>query len=109
MMDFFFVQELHSSIKNENIWINDFNGRVFFSHWGCNSCSLLIAYRGRISFVLNKQKTDESGKIFILDVMLDTDQYILINLYSANTKTEQLKILREVQSLLKIFGINQNK
>ena len=107
-MDFFFMQELHSSIKNENIWIDDFNGWVFFSHGGCNSCSLLIAYLGRI-FVINKQKTDESGKIFILDVMLDTDQYILINLYNANTKTEQLKILREVQSLLKIFGINQNK
>ena len=107
-MDFFFVQELHSSIKNENIWIDDFNGRVFFSHGGCNSCSLLIAYLGRI-FVLNKQKTDESGKIFILDVTLDTDQYILINLYNANTKTEQLKILRELQSLLKVFGINQNK
>ena len=35
--------------------------------------------------------------------MLDTDQYILINLYKANTETEQLKIFKELQSLLKFF------
>ena len=27
---FFFLQETHSTIKNENTWINDFNGPGFF-------------------------------------------------------------------------------
>ena len=38
--------------------------------------------------------------------MLDANQYILINLFNANTETEQVKILEELQSL---FGISQNK
>ena len=106
---FLFLLETHSAIKNENTWINDFNGPVFFSHGASNSCGVLIAYLGKTSFVLNKQKTDKAGRILILDVTLDADQYILINLYNANTETEQCKIFNELQSLLKFFDINQNK
>ena len=40
------------------------------------------------SSILSKQKIDKAGKILILDVTLDADQYILINLYNANTETE---------------------
>ena len=53
-MDFFFLQEIHSPIKNENIWVNDFNGPVLFSHGTSNSSGVLIAYLGKTSFVLNK-------------------------------------------------------
>ena len=42
-------------------------------------------------------------RILIFDATSDTDQYILINLYNANTETEQLKILEEHQYLLKFF------
>ena len=41
--------------------------------------------------------------------MLGRVPYILINLYNANTETEQCKIFNELQSLLKSFDINQNK
>ena len=85
---FLFLQETHSSIKNENTWDNDFNGPVFFSHGASNSCGVLLTYLSKTSFVLNEQKTDKAGRILILDVMLDGDHYILINLYNANTETE---------------------
>ena len=41
--------------------------------------------------------------------MLDVDHYSLINLYNANTESEQCKILNELQSLFNFFDINQNK
>ena len=106
---FLFLQETHSTTKNENTWVNDFNGLVFFSHGTSNSYSVLIAYLGKTSFVLNKLKTDKAGRILVLDVTLDGDHYILINLYNANTETEQCKTLNELQSLLNFFDINQNK
>ena len=87
----FSLQEKRSSIKNENTQENDFNGvSVLFSS---NSCNVLIAYVGKTSFVLNKQKTDKCVRILDLDVTLYTDQCILINLYNANTETGQAKIL----------------
>ena len=36
---------------------------------------------------------DKAARILILDTTLDTDQYILINLYNVNTETEQTIIL----------------
>ena len=107
-MDFFFYKK-HSIIKNENTWVNDFNGPVFFSRGTSNSCGVLIAYLGKTSFVVNKQKTDKAGRILILDVMLDGDNYILINLYNANNETAKCKIFNELQSLLNFFDIKQNK
>ena len=71
---FLFLQETHSAIKNENTWVNDLNGLVFLSHGANNSCNVLIAYLGKTSFVLNKQKTDKAGRIFILHVTLDADK-----------------------------------
>ena len=41
--------------------------------------------------------------------MLDGDHYILINLYNANTETEQYKIFNELQSLPNLCDINQSK
>ena len=108
-MEFFFLQETHSTKKNKNTWVNDFNGPVFFSYGTSNSYSVLIAYLGKTSFVLHKLKTDKAGRILVLDVMLDGDHYILINLYNANTETEQCKTFNELQSLLNFFDINQNK
>ena len=103
-MDFFFYKK-HIPVLNTRV--SDFNGWVFFSHGTSDSCGALIAYLGKTSFALNKQKKNKAGRILILHVTLDTDQYILINLYNVNIKTEQLKILKKLQSLLKFFDINQ--
>ena len=58
---FLFLQERHSTIENEDTWVNNFNGRVFFSHGVSKSFG-----------VLNKQKTDKTGGILVLDVILET-------------------------------------
>ena len=44
------------------------------------------------SFLIDRKKTDMSARILVLDVTLDEDQYILINLYNANTETELIKV-----------------
>ena len=97
---FLFLQKTHSTIKSEYTQVNDFNGLVSFSHGTSNSRGVLIAYLGKTSFVPNKQKTDRAGIILILDVMLYGYHYILINLYNANTETEQCQIFNELQNLL---------
>ena len=77
----------HDEVAKKDKVYFDFNGGVFFPHEASNSCGVLIAYLGKTSFFHNKQKTDKAGRILILDVMLDRVQYILINLYNANTET----------------------
>ena len=48
-----FLQETHSTFNGENIWKNDFNGLVFYSHGTSQSCSVLIAYFGNLNVSVN--------------------------------------------------------
>ena len=49
------LQETHSTFNDKNIWKNNFNGPVFYSHGISQSCTLLIAYFGNINFSINKK------------------------------------------------------
>ena len=91
------------------MWLNDFNCLRFFSHGVSNSCGVLIAYLGKNSYILNEQKTDNTGRILIFDITLHADQFVLSKLYNANTVTELVKSLEEFQSMFKNLDISQNK
>ena len=49
---------------------------------------LLISYIGTHNFVVNNKKTDHDGRILILDVTINNVNFVLINLYNANTETD---------------------
>ena len=104
-----FLQETHSNSKVEQKWKEDFHSKVFFSHGKTNSRGVLIAYIGTEKFTVKKQQTDHSGRILILDVSINDSEYILINLYNANTEKEQIEVLSNLFALLKTFDINPNK
>ena len=104
-----FLQETHSSSKVEQKWKEDFKGHVFFSHGKTNSCGVLTAYFGKETFNVKKQETDKEGCILILDVSVNDSDYILINLYNANTEKEQINVFSNMFALLKKFDINPKK
>ena len=49
---------------------------------------------------LEKISCDNNGRIIIIDLILDDEKYILINLYNANTETEQLYTINCLNNLL---------
>ena len=57
---------------------------------------------------MNNQKTDD-GRILILDVPINDVNFILINLYNANTKTEEVSVLNHLSSLLEKFDVTLEK
>ena len=85
-----FLQETHSKFNDKDIWKNDFNLPVFYSHGTCQSCGVLIAYFGNLNFLVNKQVGDKNGRILILDVNIDQIRYVLVNIHNANTAVEQV-------------------
>ena len=103
-MDFFFHK------KHTQLFRRKIHGSMIFMGWFSFlmehltlAVFQLLTLVKRPLFVLNKQKIDKAGRILILNVMLDADKYILINLYNANTETEQCKVFNELQKLVKIF------
>ena len=69
-------------------------------------------YSGKETFSVkktNKQETDKEGRILILDVSINDSEYILINLYNANTEKEQIDVLNNMLVLLEKFDTNKKK
>ena len=58
---------------------------------------------------LKKQQTDKEGLILILAVSINNSEYILINLYNANTENEQIDVLSSLSKLLEDFDISLTK
>ena len=83
-----FLQETHSISNEENVWADDFKDQVFSSHGTSNSRGVLIAYLGSQSFVVKNKRNDDTGRILIFNASIDDNDYILVNIYNANTETE---------------------
>ena len=66
---FSFLRKLVPVVKMNKKWRYNFNGNTFFSHCKKKLLGVLIPYIGTHIFVVNNQKTDNEGRILILDVV----------------------------------------
>ena len=73
-------QETDSSLNDEKQWKDEFN------------C-------GKISFDLIDQKSDENGRILIIEAKINNN-FIVINIYNSNTEYQQFKTFSILQSML---------
>ena len=97
---FYFYKKLILSTDSEKQWKEEFKGQLYFSHRKTNSCGVLIAFFGNLNVVVKNQFKDNHGRILILEVAIDDTEYLLVNIYNANTEQEQLKILHNLSVLL---------
>ena len=96
-----FSQEIHSTFNEENIWKNDFNVPVFYSHCTSQSYGVLVAYFGNLNFSVDKQVGDKNGRILILDVNIYEIRYVLVNIHNASTEVELVQVLSELSEFMK--------
>ena len=104
-----FLQETHSSHDTVINWRDDFKGELFFSHGTTSSCGVIIGYLGSNKIKVNRIKNDNQEIILIVDADIDGETFVLINLYNANTETEQIKTIYELAQLLSDFCLDSNK
>ena len=95
-----FLQETHSTEDTFHNWRNDFKGEVCFSHGSTGSCGVMIGYFGSKKVQLNKIKKDDHDRILIVDANMDDQNFVLINFYNANTESEQINTICELNQLL---------
>ena len=60
---------------------------------------------GNMNVVVKNKMNDENGRILILEVMIDDIEYLLVNIYNANTEQEQPKTLKNLSDMLENFEI----
>ena len=107
-----FLMKKRSSKHRKYIW--DYHVDIFLI-WGLRvecftkTTGVLIAYFGTGTFIVKKQQTEKKGRILILEVSINDSEYILINLYNANTENEQIDVLSSLFELLGEFDISPTK
>ena len=78
-----------------------------------NSCGVLIGFSGVLignkTFTVKKRLCDENGRILILETSIDDSEFILINLYNANTESEQIQTFNELNTLLSNLDLSSEK
>ena len=99
-----FMQETHSCPNDEKKWGDEFGSLLYFSHGTSNSCGVATAYIGSKKFEVLQKKTDNNGRLLILEVKIDEHIFILVNLYNANIESEQISTLNELNNLLETFS-----
>ena len=104
-----FLQETHSSVKDEKLWNDEFEGQLFFSHGKTNSCGVAIGFVGTKALNILNITSDNLGRILVIEVKIDDSVFVLINIYNANTEPEQLHTLNDLVNILETIEDIQNK
>ena len=85
-------------------------GGIYIFHMVNQTCvELLIGLSGNKTFTVKKRLCDENGQILILETLIDDSDFILINLYNANTESEKIKTLNELNTLLSNSDLSSEK
>ena len=94
-----FLQETHSISDGKQNQRDNSGDNTLFSHGKRTSCDVLISYIGTHNFVANNQKTDNDGRVLVLDVTINNVNFALKSLYNAKTETERVSVLNNLSSL----------
>ena len=80
-----------------------FKVKIYCSHLKTNSYGVLTAIYGNLNICVKNKVNDNDGRVLILEATIDGSDYLLINLYNANTEKEQLTTIKNLNNLLKDF------
>ena len=78
------LQETHTDKEFENIWRQEYTGKIFFCHGLNNSrgVAILIPNFNSISLTVNSVETDTSGRILLISCEIENNPLILVNVYA---------------------------
>ena len=91
-----FADKVNDEIK----WRDEFNEELFFSHGKTNLCRVAIGFYGSKTIEQINKISDKSGRILLVEATVDDTVFVLINIYNANTESEQLETLLDLVSII---------
>ena len=82
--DIVFLQETHSSQKDEILWKQQWGEKAWFASHRSNSRGVAILIRNRLSLDLKSVYSDISGRYMIISANINDLPLILVNVYGPN-------------------------
>ena len=104
-----FLQETHSTVQTENIWKNEWPGKILFSHGTSNSKGVCILLPLNIDCHVEDKITDNEGRLIILKLKINTEIFILCNIYAPtrDNKAAQISFIKNLKNFISPYE-NEN-
>lgn len=99
--DICFVQETYSTKTVENIWKNEWGGRIIFSHGSSHSRGVMILIRPGFDANASGVHVDNIGRLIWLDMLIQDTKFNLINIYAPNHEDNQVNFYCHLRRLVK--------
>ena len=97
----YFLQETYSELNDESFWKNEWGGEMFFSHGTRHSKGTCILLNPAIEdSKIKNSLSDNSGRIVLINLILNGLVLSLCNIYAPNDQAEQLRFIEELNNYL---------
>ena len=103
-----FLQETHSSTADEENWAQEWDGDLIFSHGSSNSRGVIIGFTKNMDVEIDKITHDEHGRVLIINIIIDSQKYALINFYNANTERDQISSIKSLNDLIDSHNLDDD-
>ena len=80
-----FLQETHSSEKDEKCWTAEWGHKCFFSHGNTNSAGVMILFQNNFEYSVKNIIRDKSGRYIVMDITVEHYHLSIVNLYGPNS------------------------
>ena len=87
--DVIFLQETHSTKKQEKFWSSTWGSKIWFAHGESNARGVVIMFNKKLNVVIHNVIIDQGGRYNILYVMLEGIKMLLVNIYAPNQDNPQ--------------------
>ena len=101
--DVVFLQETHSTKRNEATWKKEWGATLFCSHGANNARGVAILIRNNFDCTVEESIVDSNGRFIILKASISGDPTLLVNIYAPNRDNELVTFYR---SLLQTIATN---
>ena len=84
-------------------WKDELGGDLDFSHGLSNFCRVSITFYGIQDITVEKKLSDKKGRVLVLEAWINDFDFLLVNIYHANTENEQVSVPNELTIILSNF------
>ena len=96
----YFLQETYSEPADENMWINEWGGKMFFSHGTNHSKGVCTLINPSVNLQIDYSYANTSGRIILVTIVLGSQKVSLCNIYAPNNQSSQLEFMQELNNCI---------
>ena len=101
----FLLQETHSCQATEKLWLTEWGGQGLFGHGTSSSKGVAFLFPRNFAGKINETYMDPTGRIIIVNIDIEKENFTLVNIYSPtqNETQQQIQIIDILETKIGMF------